>query len=183
MAYFFIALFVFALYHFIYEAILAPSLRLDLRFEAFILRDELRNLKINNAEALHDRHFNYLQDSINTLIAMLARFDLATISQIENEIKRDPELQKRAELRLAALDDCEFPEAKRIRRASIAIASKALAVNSGGWLIYVVPGFMAIAIYLGLSSWRRRIKAVISISEVDMMKVAPPLDSSLGLAG
>jgi len=43
-----------AVYHFVYEGILAPSFRLKLRFELFELRDELRKLKISHAEDLRD---------------------------------------------------------------------------------------------------------------------------------
>ena len=46
MEYIFFALVLVALYHFILEAILAPSARLKLRFELLALRDTLRNLKI-----------------------------------------------------------------------------------------------------------------------------------------
>jgi hypothetical protein len=54
--------------HFVYESILAPSFRLSLRFKLFVLRDEVRQLKIDCASSLNDRHFDFLQDSINNLI-------------------------------------------------------------------------------------------------------------------
>jgi hypothetical protein len=40
--------------HFVYESILAPSLRLSLRFTLFALRDEVRQLKIDCASSLSD---------------------------------------------------------------------------------------------------------------------------------
>jgi hypothetical protein len=64
--------------HFIYESIVAPSLRLKIRYDLFALRDELRFLKIKRGSSLDDKHYVYLQDSINTMISHLARYDIAT---------------------------------------------------------------------------------------------------------
>lgn len=189
MEYFLVAFLVFALWHFVCEAILAPSLRLKLRFDLFILRDRVRELKIENAHAFRDKHFHYLQDSINTLLALLARFDIATMERIESEMKRNPELQKRAEERSRTLDDCTLEEANKIRYQTLRLASVALALNSGGWFLYVVPPLAIVAMWFGLSSYvssfKRRIKAIIAIPQSELDKVAPPLgpDLSLGLAG
>jgi hypothetical protein len=183
MEYLFVSLIVFALYHFVYESILAPSERLKLRFELFELRDRLRSLKIEYSECLEDRHFHYLQDSLNNLICLLTRFDMATLSQIELEIQRDPELRRRSEVRSATLDDCQLEEMKTIREASFRIATKALLINSGGWFVYVVPIFIGLALYLGLTCWAsflgRKIKAAISISEVDIRRLVPRPDPSI----
>jgi hypothetical protein len=133
----------------VYESILAPSERLKLRFELFELRDRLRALKVEHSEYLEDRHFHYLQDSLNSLICLLGRFDLATLSRIEVEIQRDPALRRRSEIRAAILDDCQFDELRAIRKTSVRIAAKALLINSGGWFVSIVPIFVGLALYLG----------------------------------
>ena len=186
MEYFLVTFLVVALYHFVYESIVAPSLRLKLRFDLFVLRDRVRSLKIENPEGFQDKHFHYLQDSINTLLALLARFDIATLSRIETEMKRDPAMQKRVEERSRILDDCSLQEAKNIRYSSVRLASVALALNSGGWLIYIVPPLAIVAAWFGLSgyvsSFERRIKAIVAIPEADINKLAPAgTDLSLGL--
>jgi hypothetical protein len=184
MGYFLIAILGVALYHFIYESILAPSWRLKLRFELFVLRDKVRALKIDHPEAFRDKHYHYLQDSVNTLVMLLARFDLATLGRIEAEMKRNPQLQKQSDERSRILDDCGLEEAKAIRYASLRIAFSALAVNSGGWFIYAVP---TLSIVFGLksyfSSFRQRIKAVVAIPQAEINKFAPAsTDPSLGMA-
>jgi hypothetical protein len=188
MGYLLVMLLVVALYHFIYESILAPSMRLKLRFELFVLRDRVRKLKIENSEYFKDKHFHYLQDSLNNLIALLARFDCATLVRIESEMKRHPELRKRAEERSRTLDDCDLEEVRVIRYESLKLASTALVVNSGGWLIYILPPLAVAAAWFGLSSsvssFKRRIKAVMAIPQSDMKKVAPEeAGLSLGLTG
>ena len=182
MEYALTALIVVAFYHFIYESMIAPAARLKLRFKLFALRDRVRNLKRVCPQEFEDRHFFYLQDSLNTLIALLPRFDLVTLQRVASEIERNPELKARVTTRTALLDDCALVEVQKIRDASVEIGTRALTINSGGgWLVYVVPllllAIVHLAFYLGLSSWfsavTRRIKAVISIPEADIEKVVP----------
>jgi hypothetical protein len=184
MGYFLVAILVAALYHFIYESILAPSWRLKLRFELFVLRDKVRALKVDHGVAFQDKHYHYLQDSINTLLSLLARFDLATLGRIEAEMKRNPELQQQSDERSQVLDDCDLEDAKLIRYASLRIAIAALAVNSGGWFIYVLPPLsLALGLKRYFSSFRQRIKAVVAIPQSEINKFAPAsTDLSLGLA-
>ena len=189
MEYFLVTLLVIVLFHFVYESLLAPSLRLRLRFDLFVLRDRVRNLKIDNPKEFQDKHFHHLQDSINTLIALLARFDIATLSRIEAEMKSDPALKRRADERSRILDDCQLEEARKIRHQTLRLASVALALNSGGWFVYIVPTLAIVAVWFGLSgyvsSFQGRIKTVIAIPETDINRFAPAgaADMSLGLTG
>lgn len=102
-------MFFLALVHFIYESILAPSWRLRLRFRLFALRDELRALKGECRGLLDDEHFAYLQDSINTMIAMLHRYDVAAVAAAELRYRRDPEFRRCVEIRTAILDHHSAP--------------------------------------------------------------------------
>jgi hypothetical protein len=159
------------LFHFVYESILAPSFRLKLRFELLCLRDELRMLKIQLGDSLGDEHFHRLRDSINALISMLYRFDVVTLATLQREIRRRPDLRDRVELRARLLDSCGVPQAQRIRQRSLVIATKAIAVNSGGWCVFLVPPALA---YLGIYRLRTLVKASVSLSEWDLSRVVPP---------
>lgn len=179
MTYFIFLLIVLAGYHFVYESILAPSSRLALRIELLALRDRLGNLRMEHAGEFEDRHFQPLQDSINTLIVLLPRFGISTLVCVESEIKRNPELRRLAEARTLILDDCRFEDARQVRRASLEIASRALAINAGGWFVYVVPGMLVVATYLAahfgvsrcIASILGRIKAVLSLPQSEIEKV------------
>jgi hypothetical protein len=159
-----------AVFHFVYESILAPSFRLELGFQLFNLRDEVRTLKIECQSSLNDNHFDYLQDSINALISELYRFDAATIALAEQESRRDPEFKKRAEERSRVLDDCNIPDARRIRNKSLEIATKAVFVNSGANGLYLVPIALGIA---GYSMLKHRIRIIASLSGPDFKRVSP----------
>jgi hypothetical protein len=170
MSYLILVLVSLATIHFVYESIIAPSLRLSIRYDLFALRDQLRSLKIEHADQLDDKHFHYLQDSINSIILALPRIDAMTIAHVKNAIEKDAALKERLIARQKILDDCTIPELRGIRKKSIELSVVALGVNSGMWAIYVIPAMAVGGIY---KSIERRIKALISLSEIDLQKIAP----------
>jgi len=161
--------------HFVYESILAPSLRLSLRFKLFVLRDEVRQLKIDHAGSLSDKHFDFLQDSINNVISNLNRFDMATFVGVELESKKDPAFLRSAEKRSRMLDDCGFSRAglraREIREQSLKIVSAAIFTNSGVLFLSIfAPIIIAI---LGYAEVKKRIQIFAFISDQDLKRIAP----------
>jgi hypothetical protein len=171
MSYFLAALIVLIAWHFVYEGILAPSLRLKLRFELFALRDELRLLKVSCGSSLDDKHFHYLQDSINAMISLLPRIDLSTLVAAQSEFERNKEFRAHCEARSKVLDDCNIPQARDLRRKSLRLVGVVLGVNSGGWAIFVLPVIGCIGSFQVLKS---RIRLVASLPESDLNRVANP---------
>jgi hypothetical protein len=159
-----------AITHFIYEAILAPSMRLKARFDLFRLRDELRSLKINHGEILDNKHFTYLHDSINTAINMIPRFELMTISIMITELKKDRELGRKLNERLRVMDDCTIPDVIMIRKKITDIALRAYFINSGMWFYYLLPIALTLGLYKAL---KEKIKSIISLPTSVLEKIAP----------
>ncbi len=160
MSYAILAFLFLALCHFVYESIIAPSLRLKLRFELFKLRDDLRTLKNEYGSDLDDRHFHYLQDSLNVLIRFLPRFEIGNLALAASQINNDPQLKKRMEARAKILDDCQIAQATNIRNKSIEIAARAVRVNGGAWGFYVVPIALTFAVY---KSVNEKVRAIILV--------------------
>src|SRR5258708_36909923 len=77
----FIALVILAIFHFVYQTILAPSFKFEARLKLFRLRDRLRRLKIDNSDLLNDRLFCEIQERINRQIYYFVRFTLVNIFQ------------------------------------------------------------------------------------------------------
>ena len=150
--------------HLVYESILAPSFRLKIRYQAFALRDDLRLLKMEHGDTLDDKHYEHLQDSINTMISNLARFDVATLGLSECMYNRDPEFRKSVDERARFLDDCTVPEAKSLRRRNVVLAEKAILVNSGMLVVPLVP-------FVLMGALKQRIRKFASLSEPDFQKV------------
>src|ERR1035441_10315344 len=82
---------VYALLHFIWEGILAPSLRHNIRLDLFALRDNLRRLKINNPELPNDA-FNTVQDGLNGAIKHLSDIDIPLLVYCDSIVKRDADI-------------------------------------------------------------------------------------------
>jgi hypothetical protein len=160
---------VFVTYHFVYESILAPSLRLSLRFQLLVLRDEVRKLKIECGPSLDDKHFLFLQDWVNFLISALNRLDLVSLARAEVESKREPEILKRAQERSKMLDDCNIPRARAIRKQAASIASRALLVNNGAWIIFIAPILICT---VGYGNLNLKIKLLTTMSGKDFQKIA-----------
>jgi hypothetical protein len=171
---FILAVAALATFHWIYESILAPSFRLDLRFQLFALRDELRVLKMDFEGDLKDKHFDYLQDSINALISMLSRLDWATLHAITKELGQNSDLRLKIEARTKVLDDCTISQARDIRRRSVHIASHALIVNTGGFILYALPFVLAMTGIAALrSQYKRQINDLLSVPGPELRRVAP----------
>jgi hypothetical protein len=155
-------------FHFLYEMIVAPSLRLNLGFRLFALRDQLRRLKMTAADELDDRHFHGLQDSLNALVRTLDVFDLSLLVRLRNLAKQDAAFRARVEARASVLDGSDMPEFLEIRKRSIRIALEALAVNSGGWIVYLIPVLFAVSFY---SRVKILVRAFASISGPDLCRI------------
>lgn len=179
MSYLILAITLLAIFHFIYDGIIAPSLRLEARYELFALRDQLRELKKERGNHLADKHFTHLQDTINTMLANLAQFDVGTIYLIEQEFKRDKDLKKRIDARIRVMDDCTDPDAREIRKKALWIGGKATAVNSGAWFLYLLP---IASVAISLSAIKTRVKAALSLTENDLKRVVPNHTASDGAA-
>lgn len=165
-----------AVLHFVYESIVAPSFRLELRFELFKLRDEARFLKIESLRVdsgrpeFVEQHFCDLQDSINALICILYRFDLVTVCAISEEIDRDAGLKQRVEIRSRILDDCVLPEVMAIRSKQFRLAATALAVNSGPMLIWLA---VPTSLFSGYKAVRNKIKNSLTVPGADLKRFIP----------
>jgi len=156
------------LLHFVYEGIIAPSLRLNLRFRLFQLRDELRMLKIRHGSDFDDKHFHYLQDGVNNLLSGLPRIDITLLVRVMNEIASDKQLKQRMDARAKILDDCKLDDARRLRKQSIEIVERALTINSGAWVLYVLPIALAAVCY---KSTIKTLRSLTALSQSDFAKV------------
>lgn len=160
----------FAGVHFVLQAIVLPSARWEIRLRLFKLRDELRRLKIESRDDVSDEAFLELQNRINSVIQMLPWLDLIDIIHSDSRFKESSELQKRINKRTAILDACLSDEFRRIRREASFLCVTATFWNSSGWLIYLVPLGVALALLNGI---KVRLDALTAVPEHERIKVAP----------
>jgi hypothetical protein len=170
MSYLIFGLALLALFHFVYESILAPSLRMKLHFELCALRDELRRLNWTRGRELTRENYDYLDEALLCLDSMLHRFDVGTLSAVSQELTRDPDLKREVEQRGRTLDGCAIVEAIEIRERLLRIASRALLINHGAWYIYVLPALFG---WFGCGSARTLIRSAVSVPRSDLFRIAP----------
>jgi len=167
----FSALIILMAYHFIFERLIAPTLRLSIRFQLFRLRDDLRSIQIESPELIDRDVFNYLQTGLNTTIQFLSKVDFAFIYRALEAIESDQGLRKRVERRIELLDNHPSDEIKKIRDDAAKYFGRALLINTGGWMIYLFPIILSIILFSEIKSKVQRISYV---PENEIDAVVPP---------
>jgi hypothetical protein len=158
------------IFHFFWEGIIAPSVRMEIRYELFKMRDSIRMLKIQHDEKFDDQLFYSLQRMLNHGIALLHH---ATIMDFYRIYKNtDPhKLEINVERQEKLIRDCPISEVQDIWKRTVGITVLALIVNSGGWLVYIVP---PILLWFGYSSVKRCVKLLFGLSENEVNQLFPP---------
>ena len=121
-------------WHYVWEGILAPSFRMEFRMRQFELRDQLRWLRYTDPD-LDSRAYNIVQDAINNSILFMGEVGLFSMFHILSLVKEDKALAKRIEGRWEHVEQCKSDELKTINSELATGFSRALAINSGAWLI------------------------------------------------
>ncbi|MCD0495894.1 hypothetical protein LP085_03430 [Achromobacter sp. MY14] len=145
MEYVVIAMMVLAVYHYVLQSAIVPSLRSHLRYEAFALRDELRQLKMQHGKELSDPVFHSLQDSVNFLISDMWRITIFNLIAARRAFDSHPEIKKQVQGKLNSLDSCKIKEVVDLRKRMTRLSIKAAAIDAAGWWIYIVPVIWAVA--------------------------------------
>lgn len=167
----FLILLALAFYHFIYEGIIAPSLRFDLRFRMFALRDELRAAKLRHPQQIDGEVFHYLQRSINNTLRHMGFISLKLIFSARYLNERDQEIIEKLERVHKKIDECPVGVVKELRDKHRWLIGYAFLVNSGGWAIYLFPVILGAVFFSSILtlSWK-----ILSLPEREIERIAPP---------
>src|SRR5437868_5875971 len=111
MVFVLLTLVVVALFHFVFQGILLPTLRLHRRFVLFSLRDRLRSIR---DETLSQEALRYQQDAINNAMRALANLDVFALEAVKRRLNADQALRNRVAQRIAVIESCESAEFQTI---------------------------------------------------------------------
>lgn len=139
MAIFLIILMFLTICHFIYNGIILPSIRIHLRNKLFILRDELRNIKLIKRQNCDDKAFKLIHDGINTYLNRLPLLTMDLKVSFEEEYKKNISLQKEIQHRRSIIENCGDENLKAIFYKANEVLGYAFIANLGGWFIYLIP--------------------------------------------
>jgi len=165
-----------SIWHFVYEAIILPSLRLSLRFQLFELRDRIRLLKYEAPEMFKDDAFEYLHRSVTNAIAFLHKIDLGLLFKGVNEAKKDKQISRQIEKKEKMLRQAQLGEVWEIQQEFALISTKILLANHGAWAIYLVP-IALILMFLG--KLKGYVITLSYVPEHKMRHIIPPERLSL----
>jgi len=175
MVAFYILLFL-ALFHYIYESVLLPSIRLNYRYRLFSLRDELRRLKFENRDLIDDKLYDHLQTSLNVIVNYLYRFDIWMLWKAHKRYVEDKKFRERIERRAKLIDEllekCKVTEVVELRKKYLGTLEYVLLANAGAWYIYLFP---IAFVLVGLNKLKSFIKEVSTIREHEVEEIAPSL--------
>jgi hypothetical protein len=135
----FLILMSLACFHFVYEGIIAPSLRLRLRFKLFEQRDLLRNLRVVESKSVDKEVFSIVHDRLNNGLKLLSAIHVSTLVENDRVFDRNPELRELVQKKNAVLEACECKDVKDIDERGALIVTEAFAVNSMGLAVFVIP--------------------------------------------
>lgn len=173
MANLFLVLVAIALLHFLYDGIVAPSIRLRLRFRLFALRDDLRSLRHGRSMDLDDVMFSHLHESLNTAIQIVPLMTIRMMQVSQRAIEADENLRNRIDAQIAQLDACPNQEARRIWVGAVSVVRQSYLVNGGGWALYLVPAAVVVASIAAIS---RGVASLLSVPMSDLSRVFPDMD-------
>jgi hypothetical protein len=156
--------------HFIYESILAPSFRQELRSRLQGLLDELCIVGQKHPDHASQRCVGNLRGSLEGLLARLDRIGIVALLGIEREFRRNPRAREEVQARELSLDRCDIPEVRDIRARSVRIAIRAVAINNGGLILYTLPVVLVLLAY----SRMRRAFLRLAVQAIDLHQQLGP---------
>ena len=163
------ALVIVTAWHFLWEAVLAPSFRLRLRYELFRLRDKLRWLYHRKPNDTDKEVFRYLQGSVNSVIRLLPGIDFSLRFMVERAIAKDEQLREQIKKRRQRIHACGNLEVRQLEGRIERAARWAFIVNTGGWLIYIAP--LAVA-FLCFDAITRFVRDALLLPESELQRIA-----------
>jgi hypothetical protein len=129
-----------AAFHCIYEGILLPSIRMNLRNRLFELRDELRSIKIGDSiDTCDNEAFNLVHDGLNNYLNRLHLVNISLQHRVSRLHREDAEFRAQVDRRRDLMEEAHNHRVKKIAESANTVIMGAFLANSGAWFIYVVP--------------------------------------------
>ena len=127
------------LWHFIYEGIVAPSIRIKLRNRLFAIRDELRSMVIDGVSQDDQEPLHFVHDGVNNFIDRLPNLTLANTRRMELDYRSNPDLEKTVRAHFELIKSSKNEKIKSAFESTNDIIGIAIIANAGAWFVYLIP--------------------------------------------
>lgn len=159
--YFYLLIFL-AIWHFFYESVLAASMRHGLRYKFFQLRDELRNVKIDNALSRKDEQiYEILDNSICQMIDSMSFISAVNYFRLKNQIHKNNKRRSDIDNLKNFIHSADNINLKQIDKKIGILGSEVLVVNNGGWIIYFIIPLLVLFLFTLFSVQFDKLKLII----------------------
>lgn len=128
---------VMAIFHFIYESVILPSLLLNLKYKFEKLKDELIMMVIEDKDKVSPSDFNYVMFNLDANSNNLKNINFLNMFKVSKFVKANPNYKDENDL--MTIDDVENKDVKALHSKSIKLCVKAVLYNSGMLIIYLFP--------------------------------------------
>lgn len=164
MEIFIIIVFSIATWHFIYESLIAPNLRLKIRHDLFVERDKLYAIKISESTKEVDKKLiEIIDQNIKFMKVRMSEITLNNLIQFKKLYESDEKLRSKIDNLELKINSSENTDIKNIDKKLSRIATNAFLINSGGWLMYLLPFAIVKAMLTDLIQSAKRISREITI--------------------
>jgi hypothetical protein len=133
-----VILFVLAMWHFVYESLLLPTIRLKYRYKLFELRDQLRRLSIKNDPEINKDVLGLVDHAISTSISRLPFLSITLLFSAKKTVLSNEALRKKVEKQLDDIKACKSREVQDIFDLTTKYSGSVVIANSGGWIPYLM---------------------------------------------
>lgn len=165
---------IFSLIYFLLESAILPNERLKLRYRLFQLRDELRWKVINEPNSLKDEEFKILSSAINSTIGNMGQIVPSMLWKAHRAYETDDKFRKAVQHRKGVINNSSNDFVKGMNENVRGLMLMALGINSGGWMLFIIPILILYKLGLSISRYALKVKSLIfRLIRIDDLTLAP----------
>ena len=161
---------IIAVWHFFYEGIIAPSVRMKLRNRLFCLRDELRRAKSEGIAAEDEEAFWFVHDGINNFLNRLPYLIVEKTKRLREQYNSDEQMRAIIKEHSDKIANLKSPVIRSVFDKTNDVIRDTLMINAGGWFIYIVP--LALVVIL-TGSITRKAKSILLTPKQEIERIMP----------
>ena len=148
MEYVIIILIVVSTLHLIYDGIISPNKRVEVRYKLFALRDRLRRIRNENPDEISEPVFILLDTSINRSINHISLINVFALLRANKEINNDEALKIEIDRKIEIIDSCQNKDIAIIQSLNIRYLKEAILINMMPLILYLLPIFLFVLIVI-----------------------------------
>jgi len=161
---------VLAVWHLVYENLIATTVRMNLRFKLYALRDELRTLATGHSDDASRQAVSDMESILNNAIRLLHLATPMAIRAAAMEVEKDPQLARKIEQRHEAIN--KVAGLRSIFDQAIELTTDGCMVNVGGWALYLVPIFITLYTF---DTIKEKMDSVLTVRTYELETIAPDM--------